>query len=334
MELEAAVSFYLSDMRERLLSLRTVESVSNRLDDFVSVAGRVLLVDVTKHDVHNYFVHLKHERGLADGTLASRKSTLRAFFNFAIKQRWVTYEQNPTQILIDNHQHRYSFDPVHREPADIECITAVLDAIPKYLASSGYSERAVRDALIVSITVDSGGRRKAVWSIRRVDMIKSLDSCRLNRFKQKTYHVISNTGKTGSEYLRFYEDTANLARMYLNIQYTAAVWLFENPQTRRRYRIDYLQSSFKRLCDYADVPVFRFQATRKRNVTDVIEEGKDQKLGQSYANHRDIRSTQSAYNTITRERVDDVAGKLAAERRKKPPDDDIPAEFFGAVPTK
>lgn len=331
MKFHRAIDLYLSDLAEKRRSAYTQKTINSRMSDFKSFLESDdgwELVDITSDHIHDYFEYMKKVRGLADGTLAGRKSTLRSFFTFAMKNGWVSFEDNPTHVLVDNHQHRYSYEPVNRLDVPENDLVQVLQQIPNYLTHHDYSERALRDSLIVALTADSAARRQAIWSIRKKDIKAALSKGRKNKHGQLVYHVSSIEGKTGSELIRFYEDTASLVHLYLEMQHKSAVWLLENPQTRKRYRIDGLHRSFVRLCKFAKVPVFRFHSVRKRDVIDAIESGGDQKLGQIYAGHRSQTSTQNAYNLLRRSRVDDVAGQLAMKRRGASGASDLVNDFF------
>lgn len=315
------INAYRTHQEERRLSVRTIEDNNGRLNQFVEFVGNVPLNKIKPAQIHDYFVYMRDERGLSEATRGNRKSTLRAFFNWCVKEKLITYENDPSHILLDNQAHKYSFEPKAHQAVEDEYLTAVLRSLPSYLAESGYSEMSVRDSLIVSLTADSAVRRKAIWSIRRRDMLQAVTS------SGPIYVVYSVLGKTGTEKVRFFEETASIARMYLNLIPKTAVWLFENPATNARYRIDGLRKSFTRLCKFAGVPPFLFQSVRKRDVMDAIKASGDITVGQRYAGHKSSRTTQVYYNLIKDEEIGGFAAQISTKRRGG--GDDLMGGFFG-----
>lgn len=321
--LQAALDAYLVYLAGENYTTTHLNSVRLRLERFVTGRENVPVTAVSKEEIHAHFVAMK-EAGLADGTLAGHKSTHRAFWRWCKRKNWI--EENPSKIL-KSKRHAYSFDPVHFQPADEDDFRRVLAALGDFAAHRGYRPRDVRDALIVSLTIDSGKRREEIWNIQRRKMEVALERGRA--VGGRTIYHVPSSGKTGAVDVRFFDESAELTRRWLLMLSASAIYLFENPQTGERLRVDYIGSAFLRICEFAGVPPFRFQATRKRNVIDISEAAGDAKVAQRLAGHKSIRTTQSHYNMIADKRVDEAAAQLANERRGRL--GNIADELFGKL---
>lgn len=303
MKLSVAIGRYLDHHRDNGSSKRTVETVRWRLAQLVKFAGNVPLEKVTKAVLIAYFEHLI-DTGLADGTLAGHKSTARAFFNWSKKRGLV--KKNPAKIL-SSKRFSFSYSPVKSRPAPPDSFQAVIDALPSFAAHRGYNRRDVRDALLVSIAVDSGARRGEILNLRRADVLASIES------EQGIYHVQSR-GKTGAATVRLFEATASLCRLWLAMLPEDHVWLCTSLKTGEKMDSSNLPKCLYRICDFANVPRFGFQSIRKRNIVDTIKASGDPKVAMLLAGHKDIRTTQRHYNVVESSAVDDTAAQLARDR--------------------
>lgn len=308
-------------------SERTIETVRARINRFATWYGPARPVaDVNQGDVAGYFRHLR-ELGLASGTLAGHKATNKAFWRWCRQHALV--ERNPA-IILGKREFSYSFRPVHSTAAKPLDVERVVEIIPEF-AESG-RPRDVRDAALVSLTIDSAARRGELHNLRRADVVAALRHNQITEDGLSVYHC-KGQGKTGDVLIRFYQDTADLLAAWLDCMPAGSNWLWVNTRTGERLRVDALAIAFKRLCEYAGVPVFRFHATRKRTVTDIIQATGDAKMGQLLANHKDPRTTLTYYNDIHQGHVDEMAGRLAAQRRRGEdwPLVEAAAAFFGKV---
>lgn len=324
--LSEALQLYLAHLQERQGSESHLNTVSFRIGRFVKGRETVLVSAVSADDVAGHFGDLAG-RGLANGTLAGYKATHRAFWKWVVFKNWA--EDSPARVL-NQRQYNYSFRPVSHQPADRDDFQAVVDAIPLFAARQHYAPVDVRDALAVSLAVDSGVRRGELWKLRRADIERALSRGRPVG-EGRTVYVTAVTGKTDSVIVRFFDETAKLAWLWLDRMPKGAAWLFCSTRTGEQLYLDYMGSAFKRLCAYAGVPVFRFQAVRKRVVVDAIALSGDQKVGQLLAGHTDARTTAEYYNLLQQEQVNTAAAALATARRGKPDraGEDLAKELFG-----
>lgn len=313
MTVSVALSRYIRHHEDSGSSPETVRIVRRRVGRLIKTVGDKPIREVSKSDIARHFQGMQ-DQGLADGTLAGHKTTLKAFFRWCKKKKLIN--KNPAKVL-NSRRFRYSFKPVKSRPAPPDDFQRVIDCLHQYAAHRGYKKPDVRNALIVSLAIDSAARRGEIRNIRRADMASEVS---VNR---DIYHVLSR-GKTGAVRVRFFEDTAALARLWLPMLDDSAVWLFENPRGER-LQADYMSNCFRPVCKFAGVKTFRFQAIRKRGVIDIIHLTGDQRVGQKFANHKDIKTTQQHYNLFEDEAVDDAAARLARDRRG---DDGLVDDFF------
>lgn len=320
-----AFETYLETLRERQLSQVHIETVTLRFSRFIEGREGVFVSDVKPEAIEAHFRELAG-RGLANGTLAGYKATQRAFWRWAAAQGWI--ESNPSDVL-NQRKFNYEFKPVNHQPADRDDFQAVVDALMPFAAHRKFSARDVRDALAVSIAIDSSVRRGEIWNLRRRDVERALKRGRPIGDGRQVY-VTRVTGKTTSVLVRFFDESAHLGRLWLERMPDGAAWLFCSLRTGKQLHVDYMGSCFKRICRFAGVPVFRYQAVRKRTVMDAIALSGDPKVGQLLAGHKDSRTTGEYYNLLQEEQVNAAAAALATARRGRPKadGDDLARAFF------
>lgn len=303
MKLSVAIGRYLDHHQGNGSSNRTVDTVRWRLCKLSSFAGDAPVKKVTKSTLISYFDSLI-DSGVSDGTLAGHKSTVRAFFNWAKKRGLI--KKNPAKVL-SSKRFSFSYSPVKSKPAPVDSFQAVVSALPSFAAHRGYSRRDVRDALLVSLAVDSGARKGELCNIRRADVLHAVTN------EEGVYHVQSR-GKTGAATIRFFEATASLCRLWLTMLPDTHVWLFSSLHSGERLKTGSLTKCLKRVCVFADVVPFGFQSIRKRNIVDTIQVSGDPKVAMLLAGHKDVRTTQRHYNHVEGGAVDAAAGELAQRR--------------------
>lgn len=324
MNLKVALLAYQNSLAERGLSRSHRKSVEGRLQRFLVGREDVPLRAITAAHISEHFEQLEHD-GLAAGTLAGYKSTHRAFWRWCCAQGHVTTD--PSTVLKQKN-FSYSFKPVNHRAADEDAFQVVLSAIPAFVAARRHAPRDVRDALAVSLAADSAARRGEIWSIRRKDLEKALKKPSKLRGGGRVYHV-AGRGKTGQSNIRFFDQSAGLARLWLAILPATAVYVFASTRSWERLPRDYMNSAFNRLCAFAGVEPFRWQAVRKRVVTDMIEFTGNITAGQLLAGHSSEKTTLAYYNDVQQASVDAAAGQLA--RRRSNDGERLAAELFGRI---
>lgn len=289
-------------------SPRTIQTIEARLGRFVVHANVADVTEVTPALVAGFFDGLV-EAGLSSATCAGYRATLRAFFKWAKKRGYVG--KNPTKILRER-RYQFSYRPVRSRAAPVDVVAALLVALPGFTSSG--SPRNVRDAALISLAIDSGGRRGELHNLRRADVADALGHPTATRSGLTCYTVVS-TGKTGQVLLRFYEQTAAYLHAWLAVC-PPSPWVWVSLRTHGRLRVDAMKLGLDRLCDYAGVAHVGWHALRKRVVTDIIELTGDPKVGAAMANHRSTKTTQDYYNDLAGARVDDAGAQLAAQRQE------------------
>lgn len=316
MNVSDAIASYVQSRVVAGCSERTVETALHRLTRFAKwLPDDPPLSDVTPSLVESYFMHLR-ESGLAEGTLAGHKSSQRAFWSWLVDHQ---YSDHDPSTILKTRRHSYSFRPVRSRAAPADHFITMVNSLDAYVAAASHRENRVRvtrirDAALISLAVDSSARRSELHNLRRGDVAKALAEPQYTKSGQVVYHAPS-TGKTGPMTVRWYFHTAQMLQRWIDEQDAAALWLWTGYVGKERLRVDYLVGALKRVCQFAGVPLIGWHAIRKRNVTDIIEATGDAKVGQLYANHADIRTTQTYYNDLANERVDSAAADLAAHRR-------------------
>lgn len=331
-KLQEAVDLYLVRLRERNSSASHIATVRSRLRFFVSPPAKkrggavrersaVPVRQLTRADVGDYFAALKHL--YAEGTVAGHAQTHKAFWKWCRKMGF-------SRKNLGKKVGSYSFDPVVREAAPL---ADVLVAVSQLFAFAGHRDNHpvdIRDALFVSLCIDSGGRRGAVLKLRWKDVEGALARPRRAANGRVVYRVVVLRDKTKTKRLRFFSESAELFKMWSAVapghQETDSVFL--SLWTGKRLSADSTSRAFVRVCGFAGVPVFRSQSLRMLNVSDIVSMTNID-VGQRYAEHSNPATTMTHYLTKKAEQVDDAAAELADKRRGAAAFHNEMAEFFG-----
>jgi len=311
LSLEEAVGRYVADLEGRQCSAAHIRTVRHRLGRFLRGREGMQLRD-SAAGLDSYFRELR-ETGLASGTLAGHKGTHLAFWRWCAGRRWCSAK---AADVLRSRSNRYSFRPVRSRAANAADFAAVVAALPAFAAHRGWRPRDVRDAALVSLVADSARRRGEVWNLRRAAVVEALKRPEVTAGGRLVYHAESE-GKTGAVSVRFYEESADLLRRWLEFVPASSGFVFLSLRTGRRLEPDVMRLGLLRICEFAGVKPFGFHATRKRVVTEVISATGDAKIGQLLAGHTDERTTQMYYNDVVESAVDAAAGQLAARLRGK-----------------
>jgi len=319
MTLNDAITAYLDDLRERQLTAVHIRTVKYRLGRFAQTrpAGQPV-AHLTRAILAAYFVDLRE--GKSDGTMAGYVSTHKAFWKYCKRQGW-------TENNLGKKLKKYSYKPVVRKAAPVDDINTVLAHLNKFAWHRDGRPRDIRDALLVSLSLDAGARRAAMWGLRRSDAERSLHKGRLAKNGRIMYRVDAYVNKTGTVTLEFCQETADLFRLYFErAPYTRTDLVFYNLTTGDPMRPASLSRAFDRICKFCGVPVFRSHAVRKRNGSAIIQELHAPDVAQLYLGHQELSTTLRHYNDHERDDVSEAAAQLASLRRG--PRDVLADEFF------
>lgn len=319
MTLSEALDRYLSYLVERNLSPLHVRTVTSRLRQFVYPTDelpvdrqRKAVRSVTPLELHQHFQQLE-DGGRSDGTMAGYAGTHRAFW--AWMENEGLRDNSPAANL-----KRYSYLPKKRRAAPVSAVAAISAALPSFVAHGGYNARDVRDALAVSLSLDSGNRIGEIRSLRRRDMENALLSGEVASNGRVRYTVVGH-GKTGDQELTFFNESADLYRLWQLVNpYPKADFVFISLKNGRLLRRETMGRAFVRVCEFAGVPTIRSHAIRKRNASDLQAAFHDPELTRQYLGHTSIKTTMAHYNDVDRERVGEAAALMASARRGDPLD--------------
>ena len=323
-----AVGSYLTALEKRSSSGSHLSTVRYRLGRLAREREDVPLRSLTEEQIHEHFMALR-ESGLSSGTLAGHKRTFLAFWRWCSTRRWCSAK--PAAVL-RSRAHSYSFRPVRSRAAGVDDFALVVGHLAAFAAHREWKPRDVRDALLVSLAVDSGCRRGELWNLRRSAVEAALDRPQLVAGGRHIYHAESE-GKTGAVVIRFFEESADLLRRWLKVMPRESGFVFVSLRTRKRLRADALHLGLLRICEFAGARPFRFHAIRKRVVTDIIAATGDAKIGQLLAGHASVRTTQEYYNDVAEVAVDSAAASLANRLRGGGDSPDLPELFFSGITT-
>lgn len=323
MNLKTAYDHYRNDLVERQCSNAHLETIHWRLGRFVDKYAETPVAAITSLNLAAHFRSLR-ERGLADGTLAGHTRVHKSFWRWCKTNKLI--KKNPAKQLKN-----YSFKPKNRRAAPRGSVERVIAALPAFARHRGANQRDIRDALLVSLSFDCGGRLGEMWSLSRRDVQLSLSQPGRTDAGLVVYRV-TGQGKTGESELRFFAHTAELFKLWFEIspRVSATAGVFVNLRTGERLRPGSLGRAFERVCKFAGVPVFRSHAVRKRNISDIIRLAGSTSVGQLYAGHADVETTMTHYDEAAEDEVDEFAAALANRRRLVINDDDDElARLFG-----
>lgn len=318
MLLTDAIAAYLDDLRERQLTAVHIRTVSYRLHRFAKTRPPGQTIgQLTRGEIAAYFIKLRD--GKSDGTMAGYTSTHKAFWKFAKRQGY-------TNTNLGKRLKKYSYKPVVRKAAPADDLATVLAKLNEFAWHRNGRIRDIRDALLVSLSLDAGARRAAMWGLRRSDVERALRKPKRAKNGRIVYLVNAYINKTGTTTLVFCQETADLFQLYFErAPYTRLDLVFYSLTTGEVMKPASLSRAFDRACKFAGVPVFRSHAVRKRNGSTIINELHDLSGAQLYLGHEDITTTTTHYRT-----PEDAAGEAAAElaARRRGQRDALVEQFF------
>lgn len=326
MNLADAYDRYLNHLTNRQLSEAHIRTVKYRLGRFLKetingndtpLADRAIK-SITKTELSAYFIALRV--GKADGSMAGHTATHRAFWKWCKKKGWI--KKNPAKAL-----RSYSNDPHIRKAAPESDVLKVIASLSAYIAHRHNRPRDIRDALLVSLSVDCGGRLRAMCGILRATAEKALSEPRRAQNGRLVYTVTVNQGKTGAVDCGFGQETADLMRMWLPLMPTSAKFIFCSLETGDQLLTSSASRAFERICKFAAVPVFRSHAVRKRDVTQIWKTI-DSHTAQAFAGHADPETTRKHYKDADDAEVSNAIAQLA-ELRRGPDEAQEMAKLFG-----
>lgn len=273
-------------------------------DQFADVEPQSL----TRLDMTRFMQSLKRVDGepFSDATKTGFVTALRGLFKWCVEQRVLT--ENPA-----DHLKRKGYGARESRVANPEHVAAVCEHLELYAQRRGNHPADVRDAFVVSFSMDSGARLGEIHNLLRRSFIQSLERP-IDTIYGNVYRIESH-GKTGSVTLRFSDRTAKLGRLWLELAPPTSsprlLVSLTNGQPLSKYSVS---KAFDRMCQFVEVPIFRSHAVRHLNVTKLMQLRVDDKVVSSYANHSTPTVTTTVYRHLASGEVDVVAAELMQER--------------------
>lgn len=282
----------------------------------------VNIQSLTRLDITRFMRSLRRADGepFSDATETGFVTALRSFFGWCVKQGVLS--ENPA-----DHLKRKGYAARESRVADPNHVAAVGRHLDTYAQRRDGHPADVRDALVVSFSLDSGARLGEIHNLLRHDMERSLahpvdTEC-------GTVFRIASRGKTGPVTLRFSDRTARFANSWLELAPpSSSPRLLLSLKNGQPLRKDSVSRAFDRLCKFVGVPIFRSHAVRHLNVTQLMQRRVDDKLVSSYANHSTPMVTSTVYRHLAEGEVDMVAAELMHARNGRSV---IADELFGRV---
>jgi integrase len=316
--LREAMAVYLDELEVRGSSEYHIKTVRSRLKPFAIVHGDRALEEIGARDLQEHFRSLSKTR--AEATMAGYRATHKAFWSYCREEGWVA--DRPAR-----HLKRYSYDPAKPKAVPEDYLQVVIDNLQDFVDHRDQHPRDVRDALFVSLSIDSGARRGEMGNLQRSKVEKELEEATLFRGDDSRLgpaHIIysvASKGKTGAAVVRFTEETARLFRLWFRLvdedlpAGRGEDRVFLSVVTGEPLAPNSLSNHcFRRVCEFAGVPHFRSHAVRHRNVTEIIDATGDPKIAQRVAGHRSLEVTLRIYNETLESHALQATATLARRR--------------------
>lgn len=304
MQLNTAVSLWMDHLEVRQLATASLDGARWALERLCADYGDD---DVDSIDAVTLVRWLRELRRLdgqpyAVATISSITSQIKMFW------RWASDEGLAVKNVASKLKRRKY--PASSRVAPWKDLQTLLASLPA-LASRGPTW--LRDALAVRLVADSSARLGEIYNLRRLALLQSLHEPHITAGIK--IYMVRSTGKTGPVVLRFTDQTANYARLWLDAV-AGAEYVFSNPDSGARYSYATVKRAFKRLGRAAGVEEFGPHAIRHLNITRLLREKHDPKLVATVANHSGPRVTLDVYRHVATQEVDAVVASLALQRQQ------------------
>ncbi|MDT8306078.1 MAG: tyrosine-type recombinase/integrase [Anaerolineae bacterium] len=305
-----AIALYIRDLEIRDTSAAHRRTEQSRLAPFVEEFGSGPIASVTRLTIIRHVKQLSANRGYTLATQASLRKSHRAFWGWVAQQGW-TEENLGDRLKV----RRQDWKPQMRRAAPESDLIALKAALDPFVERRAQHPQDVRDALFVSLSLDSGARLGAIAALRVTDMENALQRTVAGRY------VATSPGKTGRERIVFGSHSARLYHLWMDLRPGRSPYVFVSMRSGRHLLSTSIAKAHPRLCKFAGVPPFRTQAIRKRNVTEVRRH-KGLTVAQRYAGHSDPRTTMIHYDDIDDEEIIEAAAAIDRQRQQPQPDEE------------
>lgn len=304
MKIAQAVDLYLTELEISQKSQAHISKTEWHLQKFVALHGSTEAGEVTRLCLARFVKGLRKENGepYAPASLHGYVAALKGLFSFL-------HATGEIAENVSDRLKRPSYRTRSARVASAETVQALRGGVMSYAARRDYNPIDVRDALIVSLSLDSGGRRGEIANVTVHEARQALQAGR-NLGGVTVYHLDTN-GKTGQSVLRFMDNTAVLLEMWLRERFESATDALFVSQAGQKMHLMSITSAFIKLCDWSHVPTTLSHAIRHRVITEVMR-GSDPAVAAQYANHASPTTTLQNYRHLADTEADEAAARLAS----------------------
>lgn len=303
-----AVNEYLQYIQRMDVTVGHLEHEAWALERLTSFTGLIDIDSLDRADLKRAYNTVKGRSGrkYSQRTKDNLANAWARFFEWAVTRTLIV--ENIANKLPRNTY----LAPEKGKGADPAHFALVKSKLHEYAYHRGGEPIDIRNALIVSLSMDSAARLVSLWSAELKVMQEALkhpEYVRHPRGKSTVYHWRSRGKGHANRIVRliFLESSAELLRSYLSVRpMTDSKYLFVSHQARNyggqldKYNIS---TAFRKLCDYCKVPRFLSHAVRHRLITDMVLAGVDPKTVQEFACHKKVTTTLEVYTHVSRSRV-------------------------------
>ena len=315
-----AVTAYLESLDAAERSFEHIKSQNWRLSRLVDSLGDQPLSSLDRLNISRVLRPLR-DSDLSPASVNGIRSGVKSLLKFCYENGW-------TDENLGSHIKVGQFNSQRDKSAPEAHIQAVIQAIPQFIVHRKNRLRDIRDALTVSLSIDSGKRLGEINRITRRNLNLALQSPQSARGRT-VYHVQSQWGKRGPALITFYEETADLFNRWLTASsHIQSKWVFCSLVTGDRLLPSSQSRAFDRLCKFADVPIFRSHAIRHANANQLFDAGVDAAVVARVLGHTNPHTTLTHYRGGAIRQADMVTADLADRRRGK---NDLTQEFFRKI---
>jgi integrase len=336
MNLLDVVKQFILSLKAKGVSAAHLHRTDHALKRLTSAFPGRSIESISKEELIEWSHKLKRAdgRAYADASKAGIHRAVKSLWKYA-KDKGLVRGKSPAKKLPS---HNYTSPRDKSIPT--ERVGRLLASLPALVARhKGEREadyrRDVRDALIVSLILDSSVRRGEIPEIERLEAERALKYPTEVKYKaagvarRGMVYTIQSRGKTGEVILVITESTAVLLREWLTLIPPKTTYLFTSERTGRPIDPRSVNRAFEKACAFADIPTYHPHSIRHRNITDLAQL-MDTKTASKVAGHKDEGVTLRHYVHTDRRQVN-AAALVLAELRQTEQEESLADEFFASA---
>ncbi len=288
MKLEKAIRIFMEDMVARGVSEDHMKRRRFGLETLLRNGGFKgrMMHTISAVELNSWLKSLRKNNGnrYKDASLAGISESYRALWKFGCDQMERVRGRRLPWCRPMGGIERFKFHTNEDKTVAPADVTKVLRSLEQFAYHRGGNPRDLRDALIVSMALESGKRIGELQQVTRADMHRaiargSVQVVEVNGVDvQVSVYSITTTGKTKEVPLIFHDLSARLFQEYVDKLPPRKIlsksnWLFVNGRTGLQLGKRAMSSAFERLCEFAEVPLFYSHSARHTLVTELDDLG-------------------------------------------------------------